>query len=167
MGGGGAVVIENRGGPHLLFLGVQVNAKENHPKHPGIPAPSEPQKEARKTEKNSWNTHSFLTKDFPWLEKTNWPFFTQISGRNFLPEICGEVLPRTAPLQALRCALCSTAQSTFRGGEKGRKYIERKGRMRENRSAKENQNTKEDQGGSRTRGNSVPLSTSALSTSDA
>ena len=46
------------------------------------------------------------------------PFFTQISGRNLLPELCGEIHPGTAPLQALPCApFCSTEQSTFRGGE--------------------------------------------------
>ena len=56
-----------------------------------------------------------------------WPFFTQISGRNFLPEHCGEVHPGIAPLQALRCALSSTEQSTFRGGEKGEK-VPRKGK---------------------------------------
>ena len=56
----------------------------------------------------------------------NWPLFTQISGRNFLPEIFGEVHPETAPLQARACALCSTEQSTFRGGEKGEK-VPRKG----------------------------------------
>ena len=50
----------------------------------------------------------------------------QISGRNFLPEIFGEVHPETAPLQALCCALSSTEQSTFRGGEKGEK-VPRKG----------------------------------------
>ena len=54
-------------------------------------------------------------------------FFTQISGRKFLPELCGEVHPETAPLQALCCALCSTEQSTFRGGEKGEK-MPKKGR---------------------------------------
>ena len=54
------------------------------------------------------------------------PFFTQISGRNFLPDFCGEVHPETAPLQALYCALCSKEQSTFRGGERGEK-VPRKG----------------------------------------
>ena len=50
-------------------------------------------------------------------------FLTQISGRNFLPELCGEVHPETAPLQDLCCALESTEQSTFRGGEqKGGKW---------------------------------------------
>ena len=44
-----------------------------------------------------------------------WPFFTQISGRKFLPEICGEVHPENAPLQAVCCALYSTEQSTFEG----------------------------------------------------
>ena len=48
-------------------------------------------------------------------------FFTQISGRNFLPELCGEVHPGAAPLQALLCTLFSTEQSTFRGEEKGEK----------------------------------------------
>ena len=47
----------------------------------------------------------------------NWPFFTQSSGRNFLPDLCGEVHPEAVPLQDLCCALCSTEQSTFRGGE--------------------------------------------------
>ena len=55
------------------------------------------------------------------------PFFTQISGRKFLPELCGEVDPGTAPLQALRCALCSTEQSTFRGGAKGEKVPRKRG----------------------------------------
>ena len=54
------------------------------------------------------------------------PFFMQISGRNFLPELCGEVHPGATPLQALPCAICSTEQSTFRGGEKGEK-VPRKG----------------------------------------
>ena len=52
-----------------------------------------------------------------------------ILGRNFLPELCGEVHPRTAPLQALRCALCSTEQSTFRGGRRA-KMCREKGRKR-------------------------------------
>ena len=56
----------------------------------------------------------------------NWPFFTQISGRNFLPELCGEIHPRTAPLQALHCALCSTEQSTSRGRKNG-ENVPRKG----------------------------------------
>ena len=55
------------------------------------------------------------------------PSFTQSSGRNFLPELCGEVHPRAAPLQALHCALCSTEQSTFRG-KKWRKCAEKRGR---------------------------------------
>ena len=38
---------------------------------------------------------------------------------NFLVELCGEINPETAPLQAVRCALPSTEQTTFRGGEKG------------------------------------------------
>ena len=59
----------------------------------------------------------------------NWPFFPQISGRNFLPELWRGVYPKTAPLQALRCALCSTEQSTFQGGERGEK-VPRKGAKR-------------------------------------
>ena len=43
---------------------------------------------------------------------------TQISGRNFLPELCGQVHPQTAPLQAVCCAPRSTEQSTSRGREK-------------------------------------------------
>ena len=75
----------------------------------------------------------------------NWPLFTQISGRNFLPELCREVHPGTAPLQALRCALSSTEQSTFRRGERARrcrekergvagKGVKKEKRTRENRS---------------------------------
>ena len=73
----------------------------------------------------------------------------QISGRNFLPELCGEVHPGCAPLRALRCALCSTEESTFRGGEKGENVLrkgqeegwpskgaKKKKRTRENRSVK-------------------------------
>ena len=56
-----------------------------------------------------------------------WPFFTQISGRNFLPELCGEVFPKAAPLQAPCCAPCSTEQSTFQGGRKVREGAERRG----------------------------------------
>ena len=52
--------------------------------------------------------------------------FTQISGRNFLHELCGEVHPQTAPLQALCRALRSTDQSTFWGGEESEK-VPRKG----------------------------------------
>ena len=51
----------------------------------------------------------------------NRPFFAQISGRNFLPELFGGAHPETASLQSLCCAICSTEQSTFRGGEKGDK----------------------------------------------
>ena len=47
--------------------------------------------------------------------------FFQISGRNFLPELRGEVHSETAPLRALCCAPCSTEQSTFRGEENGGK----------------------------------------------
>ena len=78
----------------------------------------------------------------------NWPFFTRISGRNFLPELWGEVHPKTAPLQALRCALCSTEQALFKR-EKGAERCREKGgkgvagkegkkekRTRENRSVK-------------------------------
>ena len=54
-------------------------------------------------------------------------FFTQISGRIFLPELRGEVHPETAPLQDLCCDLCSTEQSTFRGEKQGEK-APRKGR---------------------------------------
>ena len=72
--------------------------------------------------------------------------FTQISGRVFLPDLCGEVHPAIAPLQALCCASCSADQSTFRGGERREKVPrkeEKEGwpaagkkekRMRENRS---------------------------------
>ena len=42
----------------------------------------------------SWNKGRYTT-SFADL------FFTQISGRNFLPELCGEVHPETTPLQAL------------------------------------------------------------------
>ena len=48
-------------------------------------------------------------------------------GKEFpLSEISGEVHPGAALLQALCCALCSTEQSTFRGGEKDKK-VPRKG----------------------------------------
>ena len=57
-------------------------------------------------------------------------FFTQISGRNFLPELCGEVHPETALFQALRCALYSTEQSTFFEGKKRAKICREKGRKR-------------------------------------
>ena len=57
------------------------------------------------------------------------PFFTQISGRKFLPELCREAHPETAPFQALCCDPCSTEQSTFRRGEKGKMCLE-KGRKR-------------------------------------
>ena len=57
------------------------------------------------------------------VDSKTWPFSTQISGRNFLPELCGEVHPRTTPLQALWCALRSTEKSTFRGGKKGEKVL--------------------------------------------
>ena len=57
-------------------------------------------------------------------------FLTQISRRNFLPELCGEVHPGAAPFQAPRCTLFSTEQSTFRGGEKGEKVRREKGRKR-------------------------------------
>ena len=54
------------------------------------------------------------------------PSSTQISGKNFLPELCAE----TAPLQALCCALLSTEQSTFRGGEKATIRWREQGRKR-------------------------------------
>ena len=50
----------------------------------------------------------------------------QILGRNFLPELSGEIHPGAAPLQALRCSLSYTEQSTFRGGENG-ENVPRKG----------------------------------------
>ena len=47
---------------------------------------------------------------------------TQISGRKFLPELCGEVHPEKLPLSKLSAVSpCSTEQSTFRRGEKGAK----------------------------------------------
>ena len=54
-------------------------------------------------------------------------FLTQISGRNFLPELCEEVHPETAPVQPLCCAPLPTEQSTFRGGEKSEKVAEKRG----------------------------------------
>ena len=65
-----------------------------------------------------------LSRGMPWegdvcfLQFIVSPFFTQISGRNFLPELFGEVHHETGPLQAVRCDLCSTEQSTFWGKEK-------------------------------------------------
>ena len=66
---------------------------------------------------------------FPRSRIRNWPFFTQISGRNFLPELCGEVHPETAPLQALYCALCYGAERFLRGrtGRKGAQKREEEG----------------------------------------
>ena len=55
------------------------------------------------------------------------PFFTQISGRNFLPELCGEVHPENAPLQAPCCAPCSTEQSTFEGENRAKRCPEKGG----------------------------------------
>ena len=52
-------------------------------------------------------------------------FFMEISGRNFLPELCGGAHPETAPLQALCCALHSSEESTFRGGEKAKRCWEK------------------------------------------
>ena len=49
--------------------------------------------------------------------------FIFMGARIFL--IWGEVHPKTAPLQALHCALCSTEQSTFKG-EKGAKRCREK-----------------------------------------
>ena len=46
-----------------------------------------------------------------WRDPCSWSAGSQ--GRNFLPELCGEVCPETAPLQALCCALRSTEQTTF------------------------------------------------------
>ena len=54
-------------------------------------------------------------------------FFTQISGRNFLPELCGYVHAETVPLQALGCAPCSTEKSIFREAEKGENGAEKRG----------------------------------------
>ena len=59
----------------------------------------------------------------------NLTFFHSDFGKEFLLELCGEVHPETAPLQALRCALCSTEQSTFQGEEKG-ENVPRKRRKR-------------------------------------
>ena len=59
-----------------------------------------------------------------------WPFFMRISGRNFLPELWGEVHPETVPLQDLCCALCPTELSRFLGREKGEKGRKRGGQQR-------------------------------------
>ena len=57
----------------------------------------------------------------------HWPFRTQISGRNFLPELCGEVHPETAPLQALCCVpLALQNRALFEEVRKGEK-VPRKG----------------------------------------
>ena len=56
------------------------------------------------------------------------PFLTQISGKNFLPEVCGEVFPETAPLQAVWWCVPFAPQNRalFEGEkrcrEKGRKW---------------------------------------------
>ena len=59
------------------------------------------------------------------LYKMSDAFSRRFREGNFLPELCGEVDPETAPLRALSCALCSTEQRTFRGGERGRRGAER------------------------------------------
>ena len=53
------------------------------------------------------------------------PFFTQTSGRDFLPDLCGEVHPETAPIQGLCCArkvLCRTEH--FSRGEQVERPVE-------------------------------------------
>ena len=57
---------------------------------------------------------------------SSWPFFPQISGRNFLPELCGEVHPGSAPLRA--SALCPLLyRAEHLRGRKGRKCAEKRG----------------------------------------
>ena len=50
-------------------------------------------------------------------------FFARISGRNFLPELCGKVRPGPALSKLCAVQFCSTEQSTFRGGRKGEKGV--------------------------------------------
>ena len=45
----------------------------------------------------------------------------QISGRNFLLELCGEVRPETAPLQALCCALALHNRAPFEGENRAKR----------------------------------------------
>ena len=52
------------------------------------------------------------------LATTVLTFFMQISGRNFLPELCGEVHPETAPPSSVLCPSLSTEQSTSKGRKK-------------------------------------------------
>ena len=97
----------------------------------------------------SLSIHHLQTRSqLQWKWTRNWLFFTQISGRNFLPELCGEIHPGTAPLQALHCALCSTEQSTFRGRKKWRKCVEKRaGRGVASKRGKKEKRTRENRSG--------------------
>ena len=53
-----------------------------------------------------------------------WPFFTQISGRNFLPQICGEVHPETA--SSLLCPLLYRTEQHFARGGTGQKDAQKR-----------------------------------------
>ena len=76
-----------------------------------------------------------------------WPFFMQISGRKFLPELCGEVHPKTASLQALCCAFSLQNRALFEEQkkkakacrERGGRGVAKKGGKKEKRRVKTGQ----------------------------
>ena len=53
------------------------------------------------------------------------PFFTRISGRNFLPELCGGVHSETSPLQALCCAFALQSRALFEGEKRAKRCLEK------------------------------------------
>ena len=72
-----------------------------------------------------------------------WPFFTQILGRNFLSELCGEVHPETAPLQG--SVLCDLLYRTehFSRGRTGRKGAQQRGAKMASRGGKKGKRKKD------------------------
>ena len=58
-----------------------------------------------------------------------WPFFTQISGRNFLPELCGEVHPGAALSKLCVVPFALQNRALFEGEKRVKKCWE-KGRKR-------------------------------------
>ena len=61
---------------------------------------------------------------------SSWPVFTQISGRNFLPELCGEVHLENVPLQALPCPSFALQNRALLEGDKKVKRCSGLGRKR-------------------------------------
>ena len=83
--------------------------------------------------------------EFQSVKDDTWPFFTQISGRNLLPEPCGgEVHPETPSPSSVLCLLLYRTEH-FSRGRKGRKGAkQRRGRGVANKEGTKEKRTREE-----------------------